>query len=123
MSGTDIADFMNSTLQDPISRVNGVGKVQVMGSQYSMRIWLAPDKLRTYSLMPSDITAAITAQNADVSSGQLGALPASKGQALNATITSRSRLKTVDQFKQIVVKSGTNGAWCICRMWQHRAGR
>ncbi|KPC54406.1 efflux RND transporter permease subunit [Amantichitinum ursilacus] len=110
MSGTDIADFMASTLQDPISRVSGVGKVQVMGSQYSMRIWLAPDKLRTYSLMPSDITAAITAQNADVSSGQLGALPASKGQALNATITSRSRLKTVDQFKKIVVKSASNGA-------------
>ncbi|TBV09319.1 efflux RND transporter permease subunit [Phytopseudomonas dryadis] len=110
LSGTDIADFMVSTLQDPISRVTGVGRVQVMGSQYSMRVWLDPEKLRTYSLMPSDVTAAITAQNADVSSGQLGALPATQGQALNATISSRSRLQTPEQFKAIVVKSDSSGA-------------
>ncbi|TBU77965.1 hydrophobe/amphiphile efflux-1 family RND transporter [Pseudomonas daroniae] len=110
LSGTDIADFMVSTLQDPISRVTGVGRVQVMGSQYSMRVWLDPEKLRTYSLMPSDVTAAITAQNADVSSGQLGALPATQGQALNATISSRSRLQTPEQFKAIVVKSDSDGA-------------
>ncbi|TBU96785.1 hydrophobe/amphiphile efflux-1 family RND transporter [Stutzerimonas kirkiae] len=110
LTGTDIADFMVSTIQDPISRVTGVGRVQVMGSQYSMRIWLDPEKLRTYSLMPSDVTAAITAQNADVSSGQLGALPATQGQALNATISSRSRLQTAEQFKAIVVKSDGGGA-------------
>ncbi|MEQ4575801.1 MAG: efflux RND transporter permease subunit [Gammaproteobacteria bacterium] len=110
MGGTDIADYMVSTIQDPVSRVNGVGNVQVMGSEYSMRIWLDPEKLRTYSLMPSDVTSAIESQNADVSSGSLGALPAAEGQALNATVTSRSRLKTVDQFKAIVVKSDASGA-------------
>lgn len=110
MNGTDIADYMVSTLQDPISRVTGVGNVQVMGSEYSMRIWLDPEKLRTYSLMPADVTAAVEAQNADVSSGQLGALPAVQGQALNATITARSRLQTAEQFKQIILKSEAGGA-------------
>ncbi len=110
LDATDIADYMVSTLQDPISRVSGVGNVQVMGSEYSMRIWLDPDKLRTYSLMPSDITAAISAQNSDVSSGSLGALPSVQGQRLSATVNSRSRLKTVDEFKAIVVKSETSGA-------------
>jgi hydrophobe/amphiphile efflux-1 (HAE1) family protein len=110
MDGTDIADYMVSTLQDPLSRVNGVGNVQVMGSEYSMRIWLDPEKLRTYSLMPSDVTSAITAQNSDVTAGSLGALPAATGQSLTATITARSRLKTVEQFENIVVKSDASGA-------------
>ncbi|MFT4255589.1 MAG: efflux RND transporter permease subunit [Pseudoxanthomonas sp.] len=110
MDGTDIADYMVSTLQDPISRVSGVGNVQVMGSKYAMRIWLDPEKLRTYSLMPSDVTSAISAQNADVSSGSLGALPAVEGQALSATVTSRSRLQTADQFKAIILKSDDSGA-------------
>ena len=110
MSGTDIADYMASTIEDPISRVSGVGNVQVMGSEYSMRVWLDPEKLRTYSLMPSDVTSAIEAQNADVSSGSLGSLPAVQGQALNATVSSRSRLRTADQFKAIVVKSESDGS-------------
>ncbi|MFT3719314.1 efflux RND transporter permease subunit [Pseudorhodoferax sp.] len=110
MDGTDIADYMVSTLQDPISRVSGVGNVQVMGSKYAMRIWLDPEKLRTYSLMPSDVTSAIQVQNADVSSGSLGALPSVDGQALNATVSSRTRLQTVDQFKAIIVKSDSRGA-------------
>ncbi|OZI53991.1 efflux RND transporter permease subunit [Bordetella genomosp. 4] len=110
MDGTDLADYMVSTIQDPVSRVSGVGNVRVMGSEYSMRIWLDPEKLRTYSLMPSDVTSAIENQNADVSSGSLGAVPAVEGQALTATVNSRSRLKTADQFKDIVIKSETSGA-------------
>ena len=110
MDGTDIADYMVSSLQDPLSRVSGVGNVQVMGSEYAMRIWLDPEKLRTYALMPSDVTAAIQAQNSDVTAGSLGALPAVEGQSLSATVTARSRLKTVEQFQAIVVKSSANGA-------------
>ncbi len=110
MDGTDIADYMVSSLQDPLSRVSGVGNVQLMGSEYAMRIWLDPEKLRTYSLMPSDVTAAIQAQNSDVTAGSLGALPAVEGQSLSATVTARSRLKTVEQFQAIVVKSSANGA-------------
>ncbi|MCH4270791.1 efflux RND transporter permease subunit [Kerstersia gyiorum] len=110
MNRTDIADYMAATLQDPIGRVNGVGNVQVMGSKYSMRIWLDPDKLRTYTLMPSDVSNAIQAQNNDVSSGALGALPSIDGQRLNATISSRSRLQTPEQFERIILKSSPNGS-------------
>ncbi|PZU27688.1 MAG: hydrophobe/amphiphile efflux-1 family RND transporter [Stenotrophomonas sp.] len=110
MQKNDIADYMASSVQDPISRVSGVGNVQVMGAQYAMRIWLDPEKLRTYSLMPSDISTAISAQNADVSSGQLGALPAVDDHGLNVTVTARSRLQTQEQFRKVVVKSDPSGA-------------
>ena len=110
LNRTDLADFMVSMIQDPVSRISGVGDVRIMGSEYAMRIWLDPAKLRHYSLMPSDITAAIKAQNTDVSAGEVGALPAVNHQALNATISSRSRLKTPDQFRNIIVKSDASGA-------------
>lgn len=110
MTGTDLADYMVSSVKDQISRVNGVGNVQVMGSEYSMRIWLDPEKLKTYSLMPSDIISAIETQNSDVAAGSLGALPAVEGQELSATVTARSRLKTVDQFKNIILKSDESGS-------------
>lgn len=110
MNGTDLADYMVSSVKDQVSRVSGVGNVQVMGSQYSMRIWLNPEKLKTYSLVPSDVVTAIKAQNSDVAAGSLGALPAVNGQELSATVTARSRLKTVDQFKNIILKSDESGA-------------
>ncbi len=110
MDGTDIADYMSSSIKDPISRLNGVGNVQIMGAEYAMRIWLDPEKMRTYALMPSDVTAALQAQNADVSSGSLGEVPAVAGQALNATVKSRNRLQTPEEFKNIVVKSDSRGA-------------
>ena len=75
---------------DPISRVPGVGDVQLFGTQYAMRIWLDPDKLHNYGLTPADVVAAIQAQNAQVSAGQLGGLPAVPGQQLNATITAQT---------------------------------
>ncbi|GKT02109.1 efflux RND transporter permease subunit [Acidovorax sp. SUPP3434] len=109
MDGTDIGDYMVSALQDPISRVNGVGGLSVFGSKYAMRIWLDPERLSYYGLMPSDAIAAIRAQNADVSSGALGALPSRKGQQLNATVNSRSKLQTVSEFEEIVLRSDTGG--------------
>ena len=110
MTESDIADYMVSSVKDSISRVSGVGRVEVMGAKYAMRIWLSPEKLRHYALMPSDVSDAITAQNADVSSGSLGGTPAVEGQKLNATVSSRTRLKTVAQFENIILKSDTNGA-------------
>lgn len=74
MDKTDIADYLNSNIVEQISRVNGVGGVNVFGSKYAMRIWLDPEKLRAYSLMPSDIIAAVSAQNAQVSAGQLATI-------------------------------------------------
>ncbi|MES2580401.1 MAG: efflux RND transporter permease subunit [Pseudomonadota bacterium] len=107
---TDIGDYISSTLLDQISRVDGVGEVQAIGSGYAMRIWLNPKNLQKYNLMPSDVSAAILAQNAEVSAGQLGALPAVGGQQLNATITARTKLQTAEEFEDVVLKTSTDGA-------------
>jgi multidrug efflux pump len=109
-SATDIADYLASNLQDPIARVDGVGGVQVFGAQYAMRIWLDPDKLAAYKLMPSDVQSAIEAQNTQVSAGKIGALPVAVGQQLNATVTAQSKLQTPEQFRAIVVKHDTSGS-------------
>ena len=110
MSTTDLADYVDSTLNDTLKRVEGVGTTQLFGAGYAMRIWLDPDKLRKYALMPSDIAVAIEAQNTQVSAGQLGGLPQVSGQQLNATVTALSRLQTVSQFENIILKSGASGS-------------
>ncbi|RKS87213.1 multidrug efflux pump [Orbus hercynius] len=109
-SQTDIADFVYSTVQDPIRRVQGVGDTTLFGSEYAMRIWLDPSKMTYFKLSTEEVTAAIQAQNAQVTAGQLGALPATKGQELNATITAQSRLKTAEQFQNILVRVNTDGS-------------
>src|SRR5690242_2983428 len=109
-SSTDLSDLVVSKLQDPISRVNGVGELQVFGSQYAMRIWVDPIKLESYGLTIADVTAAVEAQNAQVSAGQIGALPAPKEQMLNATVSVQSRLQTPEQFGAIRLKTATGGA-------------
>ncbi len=101
----DVADYLVSNLQDQIGRLQGVGDLNVFGSQYAMRIWLDPAKLASVQLMPSDVTAAIEAQNTQVAAGQVGALPTVSGQMLNATVTARSRLTTAEQFRRIIVKT------------------
>ena len=106
----DISDFMASKMQDPLSRVSGVGQAQVFGAPYAMRIWLDPFKLNSFGLTPGDVQAAILAQNVQVSAGELGALPAVKGQQLDATVTAQSRLETPDQFRNIVLKTSAAGA-------------
>lgn len=109
-SATDLADFVVARLQDPVSRVDGVGELQVFGAQYAMRIWLDPIKLNQFQLTVDDVTAAVQAQNAQVSAGQIGAQPAPKEQMLNATVSVQSRLQTPEQFAQIRLKSSPNGA-------------
>src|SRR5262249_39514259 len=106
----DIADYVSSTLADQFARIDGVGDVTTLGSSYAMRIWLDPAQLTKYALMPSDVSTALTNQNTQVAVGQLGALPAVEGQALNATITARSKLRTVEQFNNVIVKYASNGA-------------
>ena len=106
----DLGDLIASKLQDPLSRIKGVGDTQVFGAQYSMRIWVDPFKMSNLGVTVTDITSALTAQNAQVSAGQVGSLPAVKGQALNATVTAQSRLQTPDQFRQIIIRSATGGA-------------
>jgi multidrug efflux pump len=106
----DIADYLSSTMQDPIARVDGVGSIQVFGSSYAMRVWLDPAKLLAFRLMPSDIEGAIASQNVQVSAGKIGQQPAPQGQQLNATVTAQSKLHTAQQFRDIIVKYDTTGA-------------
>lgn len=111
MDRSDIGDYLNTSLVDELSRVEGVGSVQVFGSSYAMRIWLDPAKLRAYGLMPSDISAAIQSQNVQVSAGQLASLPTDQNNAvINATVGVHSYLETPEQFENILVKTDTSGA-------------
>ena len=109
-SDVDIADFLNSRLRDPISRVDGVGEVDVFGGQYAMRIWLDPFKLNNFKLIPSDVRNAVLAQNVQVPAGQIGAQPSVGTQALNAIVTAQSRLQTAEQFADIVLKTQPDGS-------------
>jgi hydrophobe/amphiphile efflux-1 (HAE1) family protein len=106
----DIADIIASKFVDPLARVNGVGDLQVFGSQYAMRVWLDPYKLDNYKLMTSDVRNAILAQNVEISGGEIGGQPAPPGQALNATVTAQSYLQTPDQFKAIILRSQPDGS-------------
>ena len=106
----DTSDYINSKIIDPISRVEGVGNIQTFGSQYAIRIWLDPYKLNNYKMMPSDVQAAVQAQNVQVSAGQLGAQPVVDGAQLNATVTAQSRLQTVEQFKNIILRTAPDGS-------------
>jgi len=110
MGRNAITDYMVSNVQDIISRVDGVGELQVFGSQNAMRVWVDPIKLYNYRLTSSDVVAALRAQNAQVSAGQLGGLPAVKGQQLNATITARTLLQTPDQFDAILLRTNPDGS-------------
>src|ERR1700758_3661729 len=98
MSKYDLANYVASNVQDPVSRIDGVGTVTLFGSQYAMRVWLDPNKLTNFQLTPTDVTAAITAQNVQIAGGQLGGTPAVAGQSFQATITEATLLQTPAQF-------------------------
>ncbi|MWD28704.1 efflux RND transporter permease subunit [Aquicoccus sp. SCR17] len=109
MDETDLADYLQTNLVDEMSRLEGVGSVQVFGSQYAMRIWLDPSKLSAYELTPSDVVAAVSEENSQISAGAFGNRPAPDGQMLNATITAQSLLQTPEDFRQIVLRAEENG--------------
>ena len=115
LTNADLGDYLVSNIQDTLGRVDGVGETNVFGSGYAMRIWLDPGKLAGFNLTPADVVAAIRAQNAQVSAGQLAAQPATDDVALNATITSQSRLTTPDEFASIILKSDTAGGTVFLR--------
>ena len=110
VTSTDLSDFGASVLQDRLSRVEGVGEVQLFGASYAMRIWLDPGRLQAFSLTPGDVAAAIRAQNAEVSAGQIGAQPSVEGQQLNATVSAQSLLQTPEQFRDILLRTLPDGA-------------
>ncbi|OGU15292.1 MAG: multidrug efflux RND transporter permease [Geobacteraceae bacterium GWC2_53_11] len=110
MSRYDLTDYAVSNVQDIVSRVEGVGELQMFGSQNAMRIWLNPTKLNNYHLTTGDVTAALQAQNAQISAGQFGGQPSAQGQQLNATITARTLLQTVEQFDAVILKTNSDGS-------------
>ncbi|UVO19404.1 multidrug efflux RND transporter permease subunit TbtB [Stutzerimonas stutzeri] len=110
MSNFDLGNVIASQLQDPISRIDGVGDFLLFGSPYAMRIWLDPAKLNSYQLTPGDVANAIREQNVQVSSGQLGGLPTLSGVQLNATVLGKTRMTTPEEFEEILVKVKTDGS-------------
>ena len=110
MEKADIADFVVSNVADPLSRVPGVGSIQVFGSKYAMRIWLDPNKLEAYKITPTDIIAAVRAENKQVAIGSLGGTPAVAGQQLTASITAQSRMQTPEEFRNVIVRANSDGS-------------
>lgn len=110
MDKQDIADYVASNIQDPLSRISGVGQVDAYGTQYAMRIWLDPNKLINYSLTTQDVVSAIESQNSQVAVGQVGGTPSVDNQALNATVNSQSLLQTPEQFKAITLRTNRDGS-------------
>ncbi len=115
MDQADLSDYLNSNLVDEFSRIEGVGGAQVFGAQYAMRIWLDPSKLSAFEMTPSDVVSAVSAQNAQISAGAFGTLPAPEGQQLNATITAQSLLSTPEDFRNIVLRSETDGGLVLLK--------
>src|SRR5512136_2926612 len=110
MDGNDLRDYAQSNLEKVLSRVPGVGEVEIFGSQYAMRVWLHPDKLTNYGMTIQDVIATLRAYNVEVSAGQFGGAPAVKGQRLNASIVVQSLLKTPDEFAAIPLRTNPDGS-------------
>lgn len=110
LTQADLADYVASTVQDPISRTQGVGQVQLFGAQYAMRIWLDPNKLNNYQLTTEEVVRAIKSQNNQIAGGQLGALPSPSSQRLNASIIAQTRLSTPEQFGNIILRVNEDGS-------------
>ena len=110
MGMDDLNDFVVSNVQDPISRVQGVGDVTVFGSQYAMRIWVDPDKFEQYRLNPSDVVRAIQAQNVQMAGGKIGGMPAVPGQQISVTVNAASRLQTVEEFNNVMLRMNPDGS-------------
>lgn len=110
VSQGQIGDILVTTFREPLSRINGVGSIRVFGEQHAMRVWLDPERLFSYQMTPLDVYAALQAQNTDISAGQLGGLPAMPGQQINAAIIAQSRLQTVEEFENIILRVNVDGS-------------
>ncbi|BEE04059.1 efflux RND transporter permease subunit [Aeromonas veronii] len=110
MNNDDLADYVVSNIKEPLSRLDGVGDITLFGSQYSMRVWLDPNKLNRVQMTPGDVQAAIKAQNAQVAFGKLGGTPSVEEQQFTATIMGQTRLSTVEQFNDILLRVNQDGS-------------
>lgn len=105
-----LGSYAAANLLENIRRVPGVGEAILFGTEYSMRLWLKPEKLHAYNLTPGDVTKAVRAQNTQLATGELGQLPAAPGQQLNAVIVTKSRLSTPEEFGNIIVRANPDGS-------------
>jgi multidrug efflux pump len=105
-----LGSYVSANVLDSIQRVPGVGEALLFGTEYSMRLWLKPDKLQAYGVSPADVSKAVRAQNSELAVGELGQLPSAPGQELNAVIVTRSRLSTTEEFGDIIVRTNPDGS-------------
>lgn len=110
LGNDDLADFVVANIKEPLSRLDGVGEIQLFGSQYAMRVWLDPHKLNSFQMTPSDIKSAITAQNAQIALGALGGTPSVSEQQFTATIMGQSRLSSPEQFGNVLLRVNQDGS-------------
>ncbi|MEM5788093.1 MAG: efflux RND transporter permease subunit, partial [Syntrophobacteraceae bacterium] len=110
MGDYDLADYAQSSVQQVLARVPGVGEVEVFGSQYAMRVWLNPDKLTDYKLTVADVVQRLRAYNVEISAGQFGGAPAVDGQRMNASIIVQNMLKTPEEFAAIPLRTNPDGS-------------
>ena len=106
----ELGDMLSSTIEDPVQRTAGVGSINVFGTEYAMRIWLNPEKLFQYQLTSSDVTTAVSEQNTNVTVGSLGEQPVVKGQQFTVSLSAQSQLETVEDFRNILLKTNSDGS-------------
>ena len=109
MGRNDISDFLVSNLQEPISRVSGVGQIQTFGPENAMRIWLNPISMNNFKIATTDVIRAIEEQNVQLATGEIGGAPSVSGQQLNATITAQSLMTTAEEFSNILLTVTDDG--------------
>lgn len=105
-----LGDLISQFIEDPVKRTPGVGSINTFGSGYAMRVWMDPMKMVQYSVTPADVTAAVAAQNTNVTVGDLGAQPAAEGQRLTVSVTAQSQLSTVEEFESILLRVDPDGS-------------
>ncbi|MFC0200792.1 efflux RND transporter permease subunit [Paracoccus rhizosphaerae] len=109
-SSVELGDLIGQLIEDPVKRTPGVGSINTFGSGYAMRIWMDPMKMVQYQVTPADVTAAVAAQNTNVTVGDLGAQPAAQGQRLTVSVSAQSQLSTVEEFESILLRVDPDGS-------------
>jgi HAE1 family hydrophobic/amphiphilic exporter-1 len=110
MDDNDLSDYAQTSLQEVLARVPGVGEVETFSYQYSMRVWVNPDKLTNYHMTMDDVINGLKAYNVEVSAGQFGGAPAAQGQRLNASIIVQNLLKTPEEFAAVPLRTNSDGS-------------
>ena len=115
---TALADYIARNIQNPISRVPGVGQFQLFAAPRAMRIWVDPAKLVGFNLSMAEVNQAISAQNVLISGGSVGSPPNPDSQRITATVTANGQLSTIEGFGKIVLRANTDGSRCCCATWR-----